>query len=58
MDLLGQEPLRPVVKAGRKVEDLKLDQALGSTTRLCCTLTSPGEVLEMLMIKDRLGRHV
>lgn len=58
-DVLGFEPLSPVVKAGRRMEHLKLDQAWVPATGVCWTLTAAwGGALIMLTIKDRSGRHV
>ena len=61
MDLLGHEPLSPVVKAGRRMAHLKLDQARAGTARVCWTFTAAaaaGGVLIMLIIKDRFGCQV
>ncbi len=48
MELFGHEPLSPVVKAGPRMEHLKLDQALARTARVCWTFTvASGGVLIM-----------
>ncbi len=61
VELFGHEPLSPVVKAGRRMEHLKLDQAQARTARVCWTFTrASGGALIMRSAnnKDRFGRHV
>jgi len=55
VDLLGHQPLSPV-KAGRRMEHLKLDQVRAQTAGACWTRTAASG--GVLSIKDRFGRHV
>jgi hypothetical protein len=58
VDLLGHEPLSPVVKAGRRMAHLKLDQARARTARVCWMFTAAaGGVLIMLIMRSANNAH-